>query len=235
VSLTFTAGTPFEATGSVTSGLVTLPAGLAAGDYTLLVCSLNATTGTITPPAGWTAVLASTNATLSTSDVHAIYFRKWVSGDGNPTVTCTNGRLAVLPVRVQGADPTTFVEVAAALTQQGSAGTTITAPGATSVASSTVCSTFNGRCATNNLIIAWSPPGGTTEVGEADSRSVATQTNAGASFNTTPVTPGVASGTVTGTASQTITGGMGVSFVIKEAVVVVDGPHQLISQYAGFF
>src|SRR6266496_3467293 len=139
MSLTFTAGTPFEATASVTSGVVTLPAGLADGDYTILMCSLNATTGTITPPAGWTAILASTNATLSTSDVHAIYYRKWVSGDGDPTVTCTNGRLAVLPIRVQGADGTTFIEVAASVTQQGVAGTTIVAPSVTSTASTNAC------------------------------------------------------------------------------------------------
>jgi hypothetical protein len=216
MALSFTAGTPYQATASVTTAVVTLPAGLAAGDYTLLVCMLNATTGVITPPAGWTAVLASTQSTFNTSYAHAIYYRKWVSGDTDPTVTCTSGRLAVLPVRVVGADATTFIEVAAAVTQQAAAGTTIVAPTITSTASTLMCCVFGGRSATNGIFPTWTPPGGTTEVGEAGGQAAAA-TNASGSFNTSAVTPGVASGTRTGTSTQTITGGMGVSFVIKEA------------------
>lgn len=216
MALTFTAETVFEATASVTtSGAMTLGTRV-AGDYTLLVCSLNASSGVITAPSGWSAVLASTNATLSTSDVHAIWYKKWVSGDASPTVTCTSGRLAVLPVRVEGADGTTFIEIAATVTQQEVAGNTQEAPTVTSTASTTMCVTFNGRSATNGVFITWTPPGGTSEVGEAGGKS-ATQTNASASFNTSAITVGVASGTRTGTSSNTVTGGMGCSFVLKEA------------------
>jgi hypothetical protein len=227
VALTFTAGTPSQAATSITSATITLPTGLAAGDYTLLVCALNAASGVITPPAGWSELLASTPATLSTSDVCAIYYKAWVSGDTNPVVTCTSGRLAVLPVRVQGADTTTFVEVAATVTQQGTAGTTITAPSATTVASTDVCHVFNGRSATSGTIFSWTAPAGDTLVGQANGQATAA-TNAGGLMSTTAVAVGGASGTKTSTASATVTGGMGVSWVIKEAVAAtVASPRKL--------
>ena len=214
-TLSFVAGTPFEATASVTaSDPVAYPTGMTSGDYTILVCALNGSTGTITAPVGWAELLPYTQGVLSTSAVHAIFYRAYASGDTEPVVSCKSGRLAVLPVRVRGADPATLLEVPATVNQQTVAGTTIDAPAVTSTTSNVMCCTFMGRSSSSGIFPTFTPPGGVTEVGEATGQAVGA-TNAGVSFNISDITPGASSGFKTGTASSTLTGGMGVSFVLK--------------------
>lgn len=224
MALSFTAGTPAQSTGSVTSINVTLPAGLVDGDYTILVCCSNSSSGGLNLPSGWTAILANTNtANGSTAGHHAIFYRKWVSGDPSTVaVTLTSGRVGVLPVKVSGADPSTFVEVAASVTQAASGATAITAPTKTSTASTVMCYTLLAR-SSNGTIITLSPNAGDTEVGEAGGAS--SQSQCFNSLNLHTITPGVASGTRTGTASSGTTGAMGVSFVLKESAA---GPPQQV-------
>jgi hypothetical protein len=220
--VTATAGTPFEATASVTSAAVTLPAGLVAGDYTILIASANGTTPVITPPAGWVALFPSTQSTASTSHAAAVYYRRWVTGDPDPTVTTTSARLAVLPVRVQGADPATFLDTAVASTS-GAASTAITAPGQTPATTGQLFMVAAGRLGSSGTVLTLTAPPGMTEVGEADSRST-TQSNASAALYVEAVTIGADTGTRTATASSSSTGSRGISFVLKGAPTAVPDP-----------
>lgn len=217
MALIFTGGTPAFSTGSVTTINVPLPTRV-EGDYGVLACALNVSSGAISPPAGWSDILPNTDTTIgSTAGHHAIYYRKWVSGDPDAVdVTCASGRIAVIPVRVQNAHLTSFIEVAASVTQDPVADTSVDAPTITSSVTPVMCYTLMGRNATAGVFITWSPAGGDTEVGEAGSQAAAA-TNAACSFNTSTITPGTPSGTRTGTSSVTITGGMGVSFVLAQA------------------
>jgi hypothetical protein len=215
-TLTFTAGTAAESPGSnfVTSIDVTLPAA-ASGDYHLLVTASQSASGGWSTPAGWTALLPSTNSVSpSTSGHHAIYYRKWISGDPSTvTVSCGSGRVGVLPVLVSGADTTTFVEVSPSVTQAASGATSIVAPAVTSTDSVVMCYTLFARSSTAT-VITFTPAAGDTEVGEAGARTAAAAAGY-VSFNTSTITAGVSSGTRTGTASSATQGAFAVSFVLK--------------------
>lgn len=212
--VTLTAGTPFEATGSVTSGIVNLPAGLAAGDYTFLFATLNASNGVITGPASWQTAFASAQSTASTSHATAIYYRKWQSGDTDPTVTCTSGRLAVLPVKISGADGTNPIEGTVGSTSQGSATTAVDAPTQISTDSKLLVTAHAGRSATNGVFITWTPDAAMTEVGEAGGQAAAA-TNASVEVASEIITAGSTTGSRTATASSTATGSRGISMLFK--------------------
>lgn len=225
--ITFTAGTPFQPTASVTSGTISLPSGLTNGDYTFLYCTLNATTGVITGPAGWSTALASVQSTASTSHVVAIYYKKWVSGDTDPTVTCTSGRLAVLPVKVSGADGTNPLEGSVGSTSQGAATTSVDAPSQTASTATKLVTMHSGRSASANVFITWTGNAGMTEIGEAGGQST-TQTNASLGVYSESITAG-ATGTRTATASTTATGSRGVSMLFVGA----SGPPAVVANFSG--
>lgn len=218
MAIAFIAGTAVESTASVASTTVTLPTGLVAGDYTIISVSVNATSATITTPAGWTNILASTaSVNGSTSMAHAIFYRKWVTGDANPAITHTSGRACATPVRVTGADPTTFVNTAAVVTQAASGATTVVAPTITPTSTVMVCS-FAGRNGTNGVFLTpWgSLTAGMTKVIEASGKST-TATNAGHCFATHTVTSGAATGTRQANPNAATTGAFGVSFALNVA------------------
>jgi len=219
VALTFTAGTPVESTGSVTSTTVTLPAGIGAGDYTIICVAMNASSGTITTPAGWTNILAST-ATVngSTSGKFAVFYRKWVSGDGSVAITTSSGRVGAVPIRVQGADQTTFVDVTSSVSQLASAITVHTAPTITPT-TGWLMNVFAARSATNGVFMTpWgSLQSGLAKAGETSGKATAA-TNAGILLTWQAVTPGVATGTRTASSPATATGSLAFSFSLKEAV-----------------
>lgn len=237
-TVTLTAGTPFQATGSVTSGVVNLPAGLTTGDYTFLFCTLNASSGSITGPAGWSTALASEQSTASTSHVTAIYYRDWQSGDTDPTVTCSSGRLAVLPVQVSGADTSNPIEGTVGSTSQASATTSVDAPSQTSVTSELLVTAHAGRSSTNGVFITWTPPSGMTELGEAGGQAAAA-TNASIEVAFEIITAGATTGARTATASSTATGSRGVSMLMKAAPggggtqIPVDGTIEVTSTTTG--
>jgi hypothetical protein len=215
--ITLTAGTPFEATGSVTESTgLTLPSGLADGDYTILFCCLNSSTGTISPPAGWDETFPDAQSTASTSHVTAIYSRKWQSGDTDPVVTCSSGRLAVLPVKVSGADASTLVEGTVGSTSQASATTSVDAPSQSSTVSKLLVTMHSGRHATAGTIITWTVDAAMTELAEAAGRAVAA-TNATLVVAQEVITAGSTTGTRTATASDTATGSRGISMLLKSA------------------
>lgn len=218
MAVVFTAGTSVESTASVTATTVTLPAGLAAGDYTIIVVSLNAATGVITTPAGWTNILASTaSVNGSTSDELAIFYRAWQSGDTNPSVTTTSGRVAATPIKVSGADPTTFVDVVGTVQQLASGATTLTATSITP-ASSVVCWVVNGRnSATTGVFLTPFSAQTQTQIAEASAKAT-TAANAGHSFMaTTSATPGAASASASANPAAATTGAMAITFSLNAA------------------
>jgi hypothetical protein len=217
MAISFTAGTSVEGTGSSSSTVVTLPSGLAAGDYTIIFISVNASSANITTPSGWTNILADTNtANGSTSAAHAIFYRKWQSGDGNVTVSHSSGRAAATPVKVSGADADSFVNTNGTVTQAASGAVTITAPSITP-SSTVLVTSFMGRDAQNGHVLdPWTNlSAGLTKIAEANGRATG-QTNAGHCIAYEIVTSGSATGTRQADASQATTGAFGVSFALKE-------------------
>ena len=218
MAIAFTAGTSTESTASQTSTTVTLPAGIAAGDYTIIFISVNASSASITTPSGWTNILASTNSVNgSTSMAHAIFYRRWVSGDSNPVISHSNGRVGATPVKVSGADATTFVNTTGAVTQAASGAVTIVAPTITPTSTVMVCS-FTGRDANNGDVLdPWSNlSSGLTKIAEGNGRAT-NATNAGHCIAWATVTSGAATGTKQADAVQATTGAFGVSFALNEA------------------
>ena len=219
MAITFTAGTSTESTGSVTSTTVTLPSGLASGDYTIIVVSLNVSSGAITTPSGWTNILASTaSVNGSTADKLAIFYRKWVSGDASTVAVATaSGRVAATPIKVSGADGTTFVDTAASVNQNASPTATVTAPSITPSSDTLVC-VFNGRDASNgNFQTPYSNLSASmTEIAEASGKAT-NATNAGHCIAYEVVTPGAATGTRSADPAQAADGSMGVSFSLNAA------------------
>jgi len=217
MAISFTAGTSVEGTGSASSTVVTLPSGLADGDYTIIFISVNASSANITTPSGWTNILADTNTLNgSTSAAHAIFYRKWQSGDGNVTVSHSSGRAAATPVKVSGADGTSFVDTTGSVTQAASGATTVVAPSITPGSTVLVCSFF-GRDANNGDVLdPWSNlSAGLTKIAEANGRA-ASQTNAGHCIAYEIVTASSATGTRQANPVQATTGAFGVSFALVE-------------------
>src|SRR5690349_3549909 len=218
MAIAFTAGTSVESTASQSSTTVTLPSGLASGDYTMIFISVNATSASITTPAGWTALLASTNSVNgSTSMAHAIFYRKWVSGDTDPTISHTNGRVAATPVKVTGADPAAFVDNAATVTQAASGATTIVAPTITPT-TRVLMSVFTGRRASNGAFLTpfANLSAGMTQIAEANDKATGA-TNASHMIAYEILTANSATGTRQADAADATTGAFGVSFSLKES------------------
>ena len=213
----FTAASVYQTTGSETSSQLALDASMNAGDWTILACSLVASSGTIDTPNGWTALSASTTSTASTSHASAVFARKYVSGDADPVVNHTSGRFAAVVVKVIGADPTTFLDVAASIdTSAAVAATTVVAPTKTPTSASAVMVTVHtARTSVNGDVLTWTPPSGMTEIG--DTSSTFTGSNASLVVSVVAVGSGVASGTKTATASGATNGATAVSFVVKNA------------------
>lgn len=218
MALTLTAGTSVESTASQSSTTVTLPAGLAAGDYTIIFISVNATNANITTPAGWTDILADTNSVNgSTSMAHAIFYRKWVSGDTNPTISHSSGRVAATPVKVTGADQTTFVNTTPPVTQAASGATTIVAPTITP-SSSAVIAVFTGRRAQNGVFMTPFSNLSATMTAVAEACGKATNaTNAGHLIAYETVSPDVATGTRQADPAGATTGAFGLTFALNVA------------------
>lgn len=217
MAIAFTAGTSVEGTGSASSTQVSLPSGLTDGDYTIVFISVNASSANITAPSGWEVILPDTNsANGSTSMAHAIFYRKWVSGDGSVTISHSSGRACATPVKVSGADGTTFVNTAASVTQAASGAATIVAPTITPSSTTMVC-VFAGRDANNGDVLdPWTNlSAGLTKIAEANGRA-ATQTNAGHCIAWDEVTADTATGTRQADAAQPTTGAFGVSFALNE-------------------
>jgi hypothetical protein len=221
MAVTLTPGTAVQSTTSVTTLTPTLPSGLVSGDYVLVVATSNASGGGFTGiSAGWTAVLASTDSVNGSTSLHgAIWVRKWVNGDTSPVLTFASGRAGAICIRVNGADPTTFLNVAASVTQgTGTTQTTVSAPTLTPTAAGiALVTTMFARSATGNTFITFTTPAGMTTTGYARGNDTTTTNSALSAFYDNSETSGVATGVRTSTLSTTATGSFGAAFLINPA------------------
>lgn len=220
MAVTLFAGTVTEPTASVSSATPALPAGLADGDYTFLFCSLVAATGTITGPVGWTEAVPSTRGVANTSHSFAVFYKKWVSGDANPVVGCTSGRLTVVPVRVVGADLTTPIgSIAVNNMTATDPNTSVIAPAVTAAAQRLLVSVALARCSTNGAFLTYTAPSGMTTLVQGGSKST-TQSNASAAvFSKVLAAAGDTGAQTAAVTGGTTTGAAGISILFNAAPV----------------
>lgn len=218
--VTLTPGTPVNSLNATTLA-VPLPASLADGDWVLLIFSVNAGTPVITAPSGWTTLVPMTVTASSTAGAGAIFAKKWVSGDSNPSVG-TGGRSAAICIRVRGADPTTLLDVSPVITNPGSTSTSLVAPAITpTTAGTAVVHSFFGRTSSNAATISFTTPTGETDTGYAPGVTTSTNTS-NQTFYRTDIASGASSGTSTTTASLTASS-LSISYAIKAAPTVKQG------------
>lgn len=211
-----------------------IPAGMVEGDYVLLFCALNVGGGVITPPIDYLTLLDPTDTLNGSTSAHgAVFYKKWVPGDADPTVTFTSGRAGVLPCRLTGADVTDLVSLAPVVAQSANAATTVDAPSVTPPTTGLLVTVHLARSGVNGVSTTWTAPAGMTEIGEVFA-STSTSTNCSMVVSTAQVsTPGVATGIKTATPAPTTTNGaFGVSMVLKE-IGAVSAPAVLNTRIVG--
>ena len=78
----------------------TIPAGTTTGDIMLLYVGCKPYNATINTPSGWTAIAAASgsngttaNGTDTGSVLWATFYREWLSGAANPTISITSGNV----------------------------------------------------------------------------------------------------------------------------------------------
>ena len=210
----FQAGTPFTSSASVTSGTASLVPGTDVGDYSIIVATLNATSGVISTPAGWTNLQASQGSTASTSHATAVFYRKYQAGDGDVTVTSTSGRLSFNVVRVRSAHQTNFIDsVGVGYSSPSGATMSTIAPTITTSNPGVLVTWHSGRSATNGIVLDWTEAGDMTDLTEFGSNAGA-QTNATGIMSVKNHPSAGATGDKTATTDLNATGSSGVSFVV---------------------
>lgn len=212
--------TSYASTGpSDTSSVVPLPAGWVAGDVHYIFCQLTASTGAITTPTGYTAVVPQFDSENSTSAESAV-FRKNAAlqgGDGSVTITHSSGRFAAASLAVKDVDTSVFEDVAGA-SDNGPAGTAtaIDAPTLTPAnANSLLLTGHTGRRATVGEAVTYLPPSGMTE--EVDvSSAVAAVSNASVEVASLAVLDTNPTGVKTATADLAVSAS-GMSVLVRGA------------------
>jgi hypothetical protein len=224
MAITLTPGTAAQSTTSVTTLSVPLPASLASGDWLLLVGTSNASGGGFSAtPAGWTEVLPNTDSVNGYTSLHgAVWSRKWVSGDTDPSMTFASGRAAGICIRVVGADPATLIDVAAQVTQGvGATQATVSCPSLDPVISgAALVFVAYARSASGGSAnyLTFSVPAGMTDVGYAHGADTTTTNSNEQVFLEDGATG--ATGVRTSTLSGAATGSFGVSFLLRPPVPV---------------
>jgi len=190
-----------------TSSVVPIPTNAQAGDVHYIFCELTASTGAITTPTGYTAVVPQFDSENSTSAESAV-FRKDTTlsgGGGSVTISHSSGRFAAASLAVAGVDTGAFEDVAGA-SDNGPAGTAtaVDAPSLTPANAGTLLLTgHTGRRATVGEAVTYTPPSGMTE--EVDvSSAVAAVSNASVEVCSLAVTDTNATGLKTATADLAV-------------------------------
>ena len=189
------------ATEAATSGL-TLPAGWQPGDVVYIGWELTATTGTVTTPGGWTAVVAGFAAAGVTNAHSGVLRRVMQTGDTDPVISFTSGRFAAALAALQGADNVTPEDVTP--TTDDNTGVTtpsVRAPSITPVTDNCLLLTFHAvRNGTNGVSTAFTPDASETEQADTSS-AVAAISNAAIEAATLALGTAAATGTKTATAT----------------------------------
>ncbi|CAN7460700.1 hypothetical protein LJR078_003162 [Arthrobacter sp. LjRoot78] len=200
----------------------TLPAGWQPGDTVFLFSQVTVSgSANSTTPAGWTRAIADFTSAGSTSAHQAVWYRVMQSGDTAPSVPEPTSRYAWATVAVQGADPTTPLDVTPSTdTNSGVAYPNVRAPSVTPVTPGALLLTAHGvRNGTNSATTTFTPPLGTAEVGDVTS-SIASKSNAAIEVDSLALTDTSATGTKTASAASSsgaIINQCGSSIVVRPA------------------
>lgn len=157
----------------------------------------------------------------SASAHQAVWYRVMQAGDTAPSVPEPASRYAWSTVAVQGANTTTPLDVTPTTdTNSGLAYPGVRAPSITPVTPGSLLLTAHGvRNGTNSATTSFTPPAGTTELGDATS-NIAAKSNAAIEVNALPLTDTSATGTKTATAasgSGTVINQCGSAIVVRPA------------------
>lgn len=174
-----------------------------------------------TAPAGWTQAVGDFTSAGSTSAHQAVWYRVMQAGDGAPSVPEPASRYAWSTVAIQGANTTTPLDVTPATdTNSGVAYPGVRAPSITPVTPGALLLTAHGvRNGTNSATTSFTPPSGSSELGDVTS-SVAAKSNAAIEVDSLSLTDTAATGTKTATAassSGTTINQCGVAIVVRPA------------------
>lgn len=158
-----------------------------------------------TAPAGWTRAVGDFTSASSASAHQAVWYRVMQAGDTAPSVPEPASRYAWSTVAVQGANTTTPLDVTPTTdTNSGVAYPDVRAPSITPVTPGSLLLTAHGvRNGTNSATTSFTPPAGTTELGDATS-NIAAKSNAAIEVNALPLTDTSATGTKVATASSSL-------------------------------
>jgi hypothetical protein len=211
------------------------PAGTVAGDLMVLSIAARSDTAVITPPAGWTLLLTTTNATNTRSKLSTYYK---IAGASEPTsYAWSSGAIEAVAslVSFSGVDATTPFDGVAPLGLANTAATTTqTAPSITPASANdwlvTVHELTSTPCSaafTNG----WTPPTGMTERTDICSRAAASANGMGMEVATLGLTTAVATGTKIATAAANAARGISQAMVLRP--VVVPAPHHIRIEHNG--
>ena len=176
----------------------------------------------VTAPAGWTRAVGDFTSASSASAHQAVWYRVMQAGDTAPSVPEPTSRYAWSTVAVQGANTTTPLDVTPATDNNtGVAYPDVRAPSITPVTPGALLLTAHGvRNGTNSATTSFTPPAGTTELGDATS-NIAAKSNAAIEVNALTLTDTSATGTKTATAASslgTLVNQCGSAIVVRPAV-----------------
>lgn len=184
----------------------TLPAGWQPGDTVFLFSQVTVSgSANATAPAGWTRAVGDFTSAGSTSAHQAVWYRVMQAGDTAPSVPEPASRYAWSTVAVQGANTTTPLDVTPATdNNSGVAYPDVRAPSVTPVTPGALLLTAHGvRNGTNSAATSFTPPAGTTELGDASS-NISAKSNAAIEVNALALTDTSATGTKTATAASSL-------------------------------
>lgn len=203
VRSTATGSGELTAAGSYTPSL---PAGWQPGDTVFLYSQVTVSgSANTTAPAGWTRAVGDFTSASSASAHQAVWYRVMQAGDTAPSVPEPASRYAWSTVAVQGANTTTPLDVTPTTdTNSGVAYADVRAPSITPATPGSLLLTAHGvRNGTNSATTSFTPPAGTTELGDATS-NIAAKSNAAIEVNALPLTDTSATGTKAATASSSL-------------------------------
>lgn len=218
---------------------VPLPTGWQANDVCYIGLTCTVAGGTITTPAGWTAVVAQFASAGSASAITACFRRVLQAGDTSPvTVTTTSARRTAISVAVQGADTTTPEDATPTSdTNSGVSYPSVRCPSITTVTAGALLLCFAAtRNGTISNVMSWAPPSGMNEEVEQDNASAASST---CGIELSSLTLGAAGATGTQTATVTFGSGTnsaptGMTIAVRPAAGAAVGlPDLAMARYGG--
>lgn len=185
-------------TGSATTLVVNLPAGVTDGDYLLMGVSTLGVTGATTCPAGWSTVVADFISGGNANHL-AVFGKVAASEPATVTVTCPNGRHAGAVIAIQPPfNATTPVDVSGTATASGAS---VTAPSVNAAAATLLVTFHAGTTVAAATAHPWTGPAGMTQ--GADACSTYGGTNSGILVSHKALAASGATGTQAATQNST--------------------------------